>query len=90
MRRTALAAVFAAVGIAAGCGDTSGSSPLTFKDKKAFETYVAGALSVERVSCAKTSHTAARCKTPGGRTALVLCETADAGGGHNCTISYKD
>lgn len=88
----ALVALVAVVSLLAGCGGSGSSSGsgLEFSDRTAFESYVAGYLAVDSVSCDKTSETAARCTDPDGQVVLVLCETADEVGGNNCTISRPD
>lgn len=80
-----------------GCGGgptaaTQTPQARTFKDKAGFEDEVLHYLSgagedVTSVSCTKTSITSARCTGSNGVTYLVLCESADSAGGHNCSTS---
>ena len=74
-----------------GCGSSSTATTQahTFKDRAGFEDevlhYLEGAgEDVASVSCTKTSITSARCKGSNGVTYLLLCESADSAGGHNC------
>jgi hypothetical protein len=64
-------------------------SSTTFTDEKAFESYVAGYLGVQSVDCKKLEATKATCTTDEGREVIVLCLSADAEGGNDCTITYK-
>lgn len=89
MIKLAVTATVAALALA-GCGSSGSHHTYQFRNRAVFEAYVAGTLGVSSVSCTKTGSTTASCTDSEGSRIVVLCESADESGGHNCFVQYAE